>query len=548
MLKNKLTNEKLDLKSSIYKRITNPFYLIAVALTAIGTYGFYLANPSPSIDWLSYDRYYSGVLFGQGRFTATIVERVLNLWDCPVWFEPILGLVCFILGTLIMLAIFDGFTEYKSIVPSIVFTCIYITFPLLPEYFIFNGAILTVGGSTLLLSLAVYLEIKYKDFLRSILIPTVLMMAVFSWYECMILPYIGMVFAIFYLLNCENHDLKTKFVITKGLYFAMILIAGIVFEYAVTTAAIKVFSIPLHNGADMTIYWKSLSSVLYLLADYASYWFIKAFCYAPFTILFVFMLIFLIMSIVELVKYKNFSSVIIFFGMLIPVFAMTVIRCGGGALYRIEQGMPFFIAFVSYAICLGLNRKKFVVKRIIAVAFCFLLTVQIGTSNYSYFVNFLRYEEEKNVILTVNSEITSKFESDKPVVFIGEYKISDSLLEKLSYPEESFAAKLKAFAVSKSPVYKDQLQEIAKIRVKFKSVGSSYLSWCYIYPLDNEHPLSELYKFCDYIGVNYKHCTKEQFEDAKQRYADLPSYPNKGYAAENDEYIVVKLGDVYNAN
>ena len=547
MIKHKLTNQNLDLKESICKRITNPFYLIAVALTALGAYGFYLTNPSPSIDWLSYDRYYSGMLFGQGRFTATIVERVLNLWDCPVWFEPLLGLVCFILGTLIMLAIFDGFTDYKSIVPSIVFTCIYITFPLLPEYFIYNGAILTVGGSTLLLSLAIYLEIKYKDLLRSMLIPTILMIAVFSWYECMILPYVGAVFAVFYLLNRENHDLKTKFVITKGLYFAMILIASIVLEYAVTTAAIKIFSIPLHNGADVAIHWENLSSVLYLLANYASYWFIKAFCYAPFTILFVFLFIFLIMSVVELVRYKKFSSVIIFFGMLIPVFAMTVIRCGGGALYRIEQGMPFFIAFVSYAICLELNQKKSVVKRIIAAAFCFLLTVQIGTSNYSYFVNSLRYEEEKNVILTVNSEITSKFESDKPVVFIGEYKISDSLQEKRSYPEGSFAAKLKAFAVSKSPVYQDQLQEIAKIRVKFESVGSSYLGWSVGY-FEEDYPLTELYKFCDYIGASFEHCTKEQFEDAKQRYADLPSYPNKGYAAENDEYIVVKLGDVYNAN
>jgi hypothetical protein len=78
MIKHKLTNQNLDLKESICKRITNPFYLIAVALTALGAYGFYLTNPSPSIDWLSYDRYYSGMLFGQGRFTATVVERVYN--------------------------------------------------------------------------------------------------------------------------------------------------------------------------------------------------------------------------------------------------------------------------------------------------------------------------------------------------------------------------------------------------------------------------------------------------------------------------------------
>ena len=215
MIKHKITNQNLDLKESIYKRITNPFYLIAVALTALGTYGFYLANPSPSIDWLSYDRYYGGILFSQGRFTATIVERALGLWNCPVWFEPILGIVCFILGTLIMLAVFDGFYKQKIIIPSIVFTCIYISFPLLTEYFLYNGAILTVGGCSLLLSLAVYLEIKYKDFARCILIPVILMIAVFSWYECMILPYVGMIFAVFMLKERTEGGLKTGEVISK---------------------------------------------------------------------------------------------------------------------------------------------------------------------------------------------------------------------------------------------------------------------------------------------------------------------------------------------
>lgn len=543
MLKNKLTVEDINLKDSVYKRITNPFYVIIVALTTICTYGFYLARPSPSADWLSYDEYYNGMLFGQGRFTATIIEKVLGLWNCPVWFEPLLGLVCFILGTLVILAVFDGFAEYKSIVPSIAFTCIYITFPLLPEYFIYNGAILTVGGSTLLLALALYLEIKYKDFLRSALIPVILMIIVVSWYECMILPYIGVVFGIFFLLNRNSHNLKTKFVITKGLYFALILVAAIILEYVITTGIIKIFSIPIDSHASLQTNWRATpKSFLILLASYAAFWCLKFFCYPAFTILFIFLFIFLIMMIVELVKYKKFSSVIIYLGMLLTVFSMTLIRCGGSH-YRIEQGMPFFVAFIVYLFCLDIKNKKTAIRHIFSAVMVFLLIIQIGSTNYSYFINNQRYEEDKNVILTVHSIVSADCDLNKPVVFIGDYIPTENIRNKTSYSEDSIAGKLTSFAAEKSPVYKDKLQEMAQNR-EIYNFGSSYLEWSIIYPLDTEHPLSELYKFCNYIGISYKHCTKAQFEDANERYADLPSYPNKGCIAENEEYIVVKLGKV----
>ena len=330
MFKNKLTNNSLDLKTSIYKRITNPLYLIFVALTVAGAYGFYLANPSPSIDWLAYDEYYNGVLFGQGRFTATIVERVLNLWDCPVWFEPILELVCFILGSLILLAIFDGFTEQKSIAPSIVFTCTYISFPLLSEYFIYNGAILTVGGCTVLFSLAIYFSIKYKDFLKSFLLPTVLMIFVVSWYECLILPYIGAVFGILLLHIQKNGNIKFKELISLGLPSALIVMSGVVAELLLGKLLIKIFSIELNLNARTGSDWQlNFDSVINLIFSYIRNWFAMVFCNPAFTVLFIVVITFLVITIIDTVKSKNFSRFAVHIGMLIPVFAMTFYRCGG---------------------------------------------------------------------------------------------------------------------------------------------------------------------------------------------------------------------------
>lgn len=533
MIKHKLTNQNLDLKESICKRITNPFYLIAVALTALGAYGFYLTNPSPSIDWLSYDRYYSGMLFGQGRFTATIVERVLNLWDCPVWFEPLLGLVCFILGTLIMLAIFDGFTEYRSIVPSIVFSCIYISFPLLAEYFIYNGAILTVGGCTVLLSLALYFSIKYSDIWRCFILPTVLMMFVFSWYECIILPYIGTVFAVFILKERTENGIKTGEVISKGIFHAAVLVLGVVFETVITKALIKIFSIEVNSFARTQSFWTaSIKAVKNLIRSYIAYWGLKVFCNPAFTVLFAAGIIFIILFIVNIKKTKSFSSFLLFLGGILPVFAMTLFR-GGGAEYRTEQGMPFFVAFTAFLLCLNVQSGKSLAKKAFAALFVFTLIIQIGASNKSYWINNQRFEEEKNVILTVNSRISENCDTNKPVVFIGGYNMSDHITDLTSVSDSSPLGKLINRLASGNSA--------DKAKRKYDYIGRSYLDWSIRNSFDRDKPEDELYKFCNYIGVSFKHCTRAQYDEAHKKYSDIAPYPSKDCIVETDEYIAVKL-------
>lgn len=533
MSKYKITNTELDLKKSIYKRITNPVYLIFVALTAICTYGFCLTNPSPSIDWLSYDRYYNGILFSQGRFTATIIEKALRLWNCPVWFEPLLGLACFILGCLILLAIFDGFNEYQDIVPSIVFTCVYISFPLLPEYFIYNGAILTVGGCTVLLSLGLYFSIKYTDIWRSFFLPIILLMFVFSWYECMILPYVGSVFAIFTLKDRQENGIKTKEVVFKGIYHAMVLLLGVLAENIVTKILMKIFSIKENDFAQTQSYWTAtVKAVKDLFRSYISYWGLKVFCNPAFTILLFTGIAAFILFIVNIKRTRKFSSVILFLGSLLPVFAMTLYR-GGGAEYRTEQGMPFFVAFTAYMIAVSIRPDKKYAKRVLAALFVFTLIIQIGASNKCYWINNQRYEEEKNVILTINSRITKSCDTSKPVVFIGKYTMSDSLQSKINVSDSSFVGKvIHRYGSSKNT---------AKAKKIYDYIGMSYLDWSIKNSFDYNKPEAELYKFCDYIGVSFKHCTREQYNDAYKKYSKIDAYPSKDCIVETDEYIVVKL-------
>lgn len=121
----------------------------------------------------------------------------------------------------------------------------------------------------------------------------------------------------------------------------------------------------------------------------------------------------------------------------------------------------------------------------------------------------------------------------KPVIFIGEYTVSESLQDKITVADSSFVGKIvRRFGSPKN---------YATAKKIYDYVGRSYLTWSIECRFNNSRPEEELYKFCDYIGISFKHCTEEQYNEANKKYSKIKAYPNKDCIVETDEYIVVKL-------
>ena len=127
----RLVYSDLSLKQGFKKFFLNPLYIFPVLISTILCYAYYLTHETVTIDSLSSDRYYHGLLVAQGRLTATIVENFLGFEHLPIVIENIIGLICFILGATIFCIIFDRAKPQKSILPYTVFICLYITFPLM---------------------------------------------------------------------------------------------------------------------------------------------------------------------------------------------------------------------------------------------------------------------------------------------------------------------------------------------------------------------------------------------------------------------------------
>lgn len=527
----RLVYSDLSLKQGFKKFLLNPLYIFPVLISTILCYAYYLTHETVTIDSLSSDRYYHGLLVAQGRLTATIIENYLGFEHLPIAVENIIGLICFILGATVFCIIFDKAKPQKNILPYTFFTCLYITFPLMNEYFMFKGSVLTTGGSILLVSFALYFALKIKNLIASILISSIFIFFAYSWYESFILVYIGAVFLLLILLADGQKSQKELFF--NGFWLAPTLFLGFSLEEIISNAIINLCNITQDNNNAVGTAWLSSSATLKsFFYDFIYSFVSKIFCYAPFTILFIFLAVAFVLMILQTKSTKKPILIFFYLGLALTVFFLSIYR-GAESAYRTEQGIPFYISAITLLLSskiINSNGKK-ALKIIASLSLVIILTVQICSSNYWYHVNVLRDKEEKQVVCNIAKDL-EKYDKNKPVIFIGYYQLSNNIEDKYTVKKDSVAGRIIDYTSKKAK--KSYTYTACHTSI------SSYISWS-ICPFSSANV--ELKKFFNSCGYDFKLGTNEQFKEATKKYINIPSYNDSGYILDAGDYIVVKVGN-----
>lgn len=527
----RLVYSDLSLKQGFKNFLLNPMYIFPVLISTILCYAYYLTHETVTIDSLSSDRYYHGLLVAQGRLTATIIENYLGFEHLPIAVENIIGLICFVLGATVFCIIFDKAKPQSNVLPYTFFTCLYITFPLMSEYFMFKGSVLTTGGSILLVSFALYFALKIKNLIASILISSIFIFFAYSWYESFILVYIGAVFLLLILLADGQKSQKELFF--NGFWLAPTLFLGFSLEEIISNAIINLCNITQDNNNAVGTAWLSSSATLKsFFYDFIYSFVSKIFCYAPFTILFIFLAVAFVLMILQTKSTKKPILIFFYLGLALTVFFLSIYR-GAESAYRTEQGIPFYISAITLLLSskiINLNGKK-TLKIIASLSLVIILTVQICSSNYWYHVNVLRDKEEKQVVCNIAKDL-EKYDKNKPVIFIGYYQLSDNIKDKYAVKKDSVAGKIINYTSKKA--------EKSYTYTACQTSISSYISWS-IYSFSSANV--ELKKFFNACGYDFKLGTNEQFEEATKKYINIPSYNDSGYILDAGDYIVVKVGN-----
>lgn len=527
----RLVYSDLSLKQGFKKFLLNPMYIFPVLISTILCYAYYLTHETVTIDSLSSDRYYHGLLVAQGRLTATIIENYLGFEHLPIAVENIIGLICFILGATVFCIIFDKAKPQSNVLPYTFSTCLYITFPLMNEYFMFKGSVLTTGGSILLVSFALYFALKIKNLIASILISSIFIFFAYSWYESFILVYIGAVFLLLILLADGKKSQKELFF--NGFWLAPTLFLGFSLEEIISNAIINLCNITQNNNNAVGTAWLSNSATLKsFFYDFIYSFVSKIFCYAPFTILFIFLAVAFVLMILQTKSTKKPILIFFYLGLALTVFFLSIYR-GTELAYRTEQGIPFYIGAITLLLSskiINSNGKK-ALKIIASLSLVIILTVQICSSNYWYHVNVLRDKEEKQVVCNIAKDL-EKYDKNKPVIFIGYYQLSNNIEDKYTVKKDSVAGRIINYTSKKAK--KSYTYTACQTSI------SSYISWS-IYSFSSANV--ELKKFFNSCGYDFKLGTNEQFKEATKKYINIPSYNDSGYILDTGDYIVVKVGN-----
>ncbi len=527
----RLVYSDLSLKQGFKKFLLNPLYIFPVLISTILCYAYYLTHETVTIDSLSSDRYYHGLLVAQGRLTATIIENYLGFEHLPIAVENIIGLICFILGATVFCIIFDKAKPQSNVLPYTFFTCLYITFPLMNEYFMFKGSVLTTGGSILLVSFALYFALKIKNLIASILISSIFIFFAYSWYESFILVYIGAVFLLLILLADGQKSQKELFF--NGFWLAPTLFLGFSLEEIISNAIINICNITQDNNNAVGTAWLSSSATLKsFFYDFIYSFVSKIFCYAPFTILFIFLAVAFVLMILQTKSTKKPILIFFYLGLALTVFFLSIYR-GAESAYRTEQGIPFYISAITLLLSskiINLHGKK-ALKIIASLSLVIILTVQICSSNYWYHVNALRDKEEKQVVCNIAKDL-EKYDKNKPVIFIGYYQLSNNIEDKYTVKKDSVAGRIINYTSKKAK--KSYTYTACQTSI------SSYISWS-ICPFSSANV--ELKKFFNSCGYDFKLGTNEQFKEATKKYINIPSYNDSGYILDAGDYVVVKVGN-----
>ena len=527
----RLVYSDLSLKQGFKKFLLNPLYIFPVLISTILCYAYYLTHETVTIDSLSSDRYYHGLLVAQGRLTATIIENYLGFEHLPIAIENTIGLICFILGATVFCIIFDKAKPQSNVLPYTFFTRLYITFPLMNEYFMFKGSVLTTGGSILLVSFALYFALKIKNLIASILISSIFIFFAYSWYESFILVYIGAVFLLLILLADGQKSQKELFF--NGFWLAPTLFLGFSLEEIISNAIINICNITQDNNNAVGTAWLSSSATLKsFFYDFIYSFVSKIFCYAPFTILFIFLAVAFVLMLLQTKSTKKPILIFFYLGLALTVFFLSIYR-GAELAYRAEQGISFYIGAITLLLSskiINSNGKK-ALKIIASLSLVIILTVQICSSNYWYHVNVLRDKEEKQVVCNIAKDL-EKYDENKPVIFIGYYQLSNNIKDKYAVKKDSVAGKIINYTSKKAK--KSYTYTACQTSI------SSYISWS-IYSFSSANV--ELKKFFNSCGYDFKLGTNEQFKEATKKYINIPSYNDSGYILDAGDYIVVKVGN-----
>lgn len=530
-------------------------YVTAVMLTAVCGYGFAIVQPSIGIDDTAVELYLvDGLEVVMGRWTVFLLNKIFHMAEFAPFMLELVGVLFLILGaTLFCVLLKRILGESVGIVGYTVFTCVFISNPIISEVFIYYyhdgvglGYILTALA---LLAFSEALDSKGKrkflHFLKSML---------WIWiaagcYESLLILYIlGLIVVIFLRGYARRDRMDTAFVAGNLGVGALLTAGSVVLRSLIIPLLTALFGlhdvVGLENQRSLTEMLvlfqgrQGLENFFMLAKRFWLVYHVNAIVYLPVAVYVFSNCIVGAASLVLAFKRRNWWYPALFAGMLVTPFLLTVAEARV-TYYRSCQYLPFAAAvgvLLLYHVLGQLKCRK--AGQYVMAAFAVVLVFnQASYMNKNFYTDYKKYETTRETMNRVALEIEKHYGTSTPVVFTGHYNTPYVLVEDSYVSYSSWQYRLIA-AIT------DPVDEHLKEKY-FSPYGYSFIGEAN-YPLIQwgldafDGTNRELIRFLKMHGHAFQTVTDlTVLEQAKKIGETMPHWPQEGSVAMQEGYVLV---------
>lgn len=538
-------------KKELETLLKNRYYTFFVLLVAILGFGYSATHPALNVDTLAADLYVGSgqAMLRSGRFGMTIWSWLsgygTHLYENS-FTTSVLAVVMLIWAATNFCVLFQRASGGRiSMSACTVFSACMVSYPLMNEIWGYQGANLIICGGFLLVSGALLLiegQFRREKFRFSLSLAAVgFLTMVCAGYESVAAVYVFGVFALLFFQERSAPDWKKH--LRQGLCYCLALVLGLALRIAIHKLILFTLHLtPGTNGAT-DILWLTAESkgaqLAYLVSSIVSQHFLAGALYFPVGMFVIAAVVLIVLMIVQFARKRAFSGLLVL-GMLFSTEALSLLQ-GIASPYRACQVFAVCVAFVGL---MAANRLRF--KNIAAFALCFLCLHQSIYMSRLNVLNDMRYEEEIAMVEQIAAELNQGYDLDKPVIFVGEYQISDAIMSQITVSADSacyqavngFQETLHRLVPAYPNVPVEQTFPVTNVQ--------SLIRWS-TKAFRGQNQMGALLARCGCTVRTVDELYGGILESAES-YAiehEMPAYPSEGYIAELDQAIIVKLGEEY---
>ncbi len=523
-------------------------YIIPLIITAILSFGFVITHYSVNIDTLSSERYYrEGELLTQSRYGGVLLDKILGVMEYNPFFVDCLAVIFLVMASITFCILFKKISKNKiNTVAYTIFSCLFVSYPLINEIFVYTPMSFGVCFSFFIAAVILNLLYSYRDNkkIRSLVYSTLLMCLIISIYESSAAVLLCGFFII-EILDCiyNNPKKKIKDTIINLIIMVIPMVVALIINSIISNLIFTIGDIsPNANRAAKTIMYQTLgiaNGIINLIKTVFYSYGVNGFLYLPITVMQIACIITFILGIVYAVKRKNITIFLLFLGSICSLFVLSIIQ-GNAAPYRTCQVFQIFSAFAFMILIQSLiytNKAKLMKNIFICLSFL-VIFYQAKDLNKYFYLNYTRYEQEKIALVSMAERLKEQYDiENKPVVFVGNYELSNYIIERCYIRTDTIGAKIANVLASNFNPNNEKYSE--KYKYIYKPIDSninSYLNWG---TRAFSEVNTEILKWLDILGYDYfKQGTENMLADTILKINDgtVPLERNTIY--EFDDYIL----------